>query len=395
MHLIRITQSCLACLLGAALSAGEPAAEFPSGTMRDPAFWPFASDSPWNTPLGRAALYAMPTSPLWSETLSLGVLINVSSYTHPIFFAAPTDPLRWFWEGGSRKRQARVPDGARSNDDLDGAMHVIDEERRYVTETLDARRRSDMGFDTAITWAIDLRSAGVYPTYQGACAYGGSTIAGVIRPGELRQGIRHALRLSLRPQVLNPTTANGAGHVWPANSHEDGYTGTGNLHMGSLLALDPALDPLVVGGPEGTPGWHLAKALQDYGAYVVDRGHLNLYAEPAASAEVAEISYATRLALAQGLRVVTDNGPANVGGAGIRRRAPAPPMMPVGQFGVAPLGLPDDGSAGGSAAASGQSGGSGGACGAGPVGLLLMLGGMLAACRGRRGPAAVGAAGTP
>jgi hypothetical protein len=327
----------LACLATTCVG-GEPAAEFPAGSMRDPAHWPFTSDSPWNMPLGLGAVYAVPSSPSWQETLRFGVLINTRTYTHPIFFAQPTDPLRWFWQEGKQRRQVRVPDAARSSDDHDAAMHVIDENRQFVTETLKAKRRSDMDIDTTLTYAIDLRGPGVFDRYQGACAYGGSTIAGVIRPGELRHGLRHALRMSMRPQVLNPATADGKGHVWPANSHEPGYSGTGNLWMGSLMALAPDLDLTSI-GPVGSPAWHLAKGLQDYGAYIVDRGHLNFYAEWGAEEEVLEITGAQRKAIANALRVVVDNAADRIGGAGARRRPLAPPMLPLGEFCDAPLGV--------------------------------------------------------
>jgi hypothetical protein len=312
--------------------AGEAPDEFPKGTLRDPAWWPFASDSPWNVPLGSEAVYAAPTSPLWKETIDLvGVMINTTAYSHPIFFAKADDPVRWFHEGGQQKRQARVPDHARSNDDGDAAMHIIDERRAFVTETLVAKRRGDLGIDTVLTNAIDLRGPGVFPTYSGACAYGGSTIAGVIRQGELRHGIRHALRISLRPQVLNPNAPTGKGHVWPANSNEPGYSGTGNLYMGSLLAIPPDVDLVRVAGPVGSAGWHLAKALQDYGAYVVDRGHLNFYAEPTANDEVALVSATVRREIAKVLHVVTNNAPDRIGGGGVRRRQLAPPVLPPGQ----------------------------------------------------------------
>jgi hypothetical protein len=223
-----------------------------------------------------------------------------------------------------------VPERARPNSDVDGAMHIVDERHERVTETLGARPRADGGFDTILTGSIDLRGPGVFPTYQGACAYGGSTIAGVIRTGELRHGIRHALRMSIRPEVLNPMAPDGKGHVWPANSHEDNYTGRGNIWLGSLLALPPGLDIARVAGPAGSPGWQLARALQDYGAYVVDRGHLNLYSEPAAAEEIAAIPDSVRNALAIHLRVVVNNGPQQVGGGGARRRPPAPPLLPEG-----------------------------------------------------------------
>jgi hypothetical protein len=96
--------------------------------------------------------------------------------------------------------------------------------------------------------------------------------------------------------------------------------------MGTLAAIPPSVDVERLGL---TPaGLAAARALQDYGAYVVDRsGCVCLYAEPSAPAAAVSGLRRDVARLRSLLRVVTNNGPASVGGPG-PRRAPLAPALP-------------------------------------------------------------------
>ncbi|MEA5573196.1 hypothetical protein [Calothrix sp. UHCC 0171] len=130
--------------------------------------------------------------------------------------------------------------------------------------------------------------------------------------------------MSITTSILNQKTPSGKSYVWPANSAEDNYTGTGNMYMGSLLAIPPEVNIEEIAGSPGTPLYELARSLQDYGAYVVDRGHLNLYVEPQAKEEAAELPWSGLQELPKYLKVVTNNAPDSVGGGGTPRRPLAP-----------------------------------------------------------------------
>ena len=91
-------------------------------------------------------------------------------------------------------------------------------------------------------------------------------VGGLLRAGELERGeIGHALACLLYRGCLQ-----WGAHVWPAVSHDtnSGYSGT--IPMGARLAI-PATVDLAPAGLSGK-GLVLARALQQYGMYVVDRG---------------------------------------------------------------------------------------------------------------------------
>ena len=309
----------------------EVSASTPDPTTRDPAYWPFDASSPWNMPIGSEAKFESVSSPEWTTTaLKYGLLINSTQYTIPVYIATASDPVHNVYrtDGTNITFQQRVPDAAAPSPGSDAQLSLIDETHSYVTEMIRAKRRSDGDIEAPFPNKIDLHGPGVFNDYHGSCAYGGSCTAGLIRKGELSNGIRHALRIAITPSVLNKNAPGGKPYVWPASSADDGdgrsYTGTGNVYMGSLLAIPPSVNIEQIAGPPGTPVYELAKALQDYGAYVVDTGYLNLYAEPAANDEVQTLLNNTTVP--KYLQVVVNNGSNRVGGGGTPRRPLAPPF---------------------------------------------------------------------
>ncbi len=202
---------------------------------------------------------------------------------------------------------------------------MIDEKHQFVTEIWRAKRRSDNGIQGPDPNRIDLRGPGVFPDYHGACAYGGSCTAGLIRTGEITHGIHHALRVSLAPEVMNPTAPDGKPYVWPANNADANldYSSNGNIYMGSLLAIPPTVDVAKVFGPKGSSKYNLAKAMQDYGLYVVDRGWFNIYGDQGAAKELQQFHGSPDFG--KYLQVVTNNGSNSVGGGGTPRAPLAPP----------------------------------------------------------------------
>ncbi len=302
-------------------------------STRDPAYWPFDANSPWNMPIGSEAKFEPMSSPEWTTAQKYGFIINSTEYTIPVYVATGSDPVRKVYRTDSvinfnAPFEQRVPDAAAPSPGSDAQLSLIDETHNYVTEMIWAKRRSDGGIEAPFPNKIDLRGPGVFKDYHGSCAYGGSCTAGLIRKGELKNGIRHALRIAITPTVVNKNAPGGKPYVWPASSADDGdgrsYTGTGNMYMGSLLAIPPNVNIQEIAGPPGTPLYELAKALQDYGAYVADTGYLNLYAEPTANDEVQTLLYNTTVP--KYLQVVVNNGSDRVGGGGTPRRPLAPPF---------------------------------------------------------------------
>ena len=80
-----------------------------------------------------------------------------------------------------------------------------------------------------------------------------SVLGGLIRAGELQNGINHALQFITDPSHwsrnaprLNRSAGGVAGFVWPASSSDDPRTDqfatSGNMYEGSLLAIPPSVD---------------------------------------------------------------------------------------------------------------------------------------------------------
>ncbi|MEX2114016.1 MAG: carboxypeptidase-like regulatory domain-containing protein, partial [Pirellulales bacterium] len=309
--------------------ADEPVVAPQVAVTRDAASWPFSVDSPWNTSLGATALYATITSPGFS--LVGPAHVNSSEWSHPIYTAQASDPLVSIYEQGVLFGLIRVPASAMPDFQADHSLHVIDEAHRTVVEMWLAERLPNGDIACAVAVRNDLSDAGVYDVWHGARAYGGSAIAGLIRREELLAfEIPHALAIAVSPETLNRNAPGGTSWVWPASWSDGGdgsdYGTTGNLHMGSLLAIPP--DVMIDALPLSPVGRAIGHALQDYGAYIVDSSDSNLsyYAEPSA-AELVPGSFDTVLArLNRFLRVVNNNSPTSVGGGGQRRRDPAPPF---------------------------------------------------------------------
>ncbi len=265
-------------LLVATVAKASPAAD------HDPAQRPFAPDSPWNTPLGAASAIESADSPcsrvLVDEKLAADV--NAAQWSHPIYLSAATDPQVKVIVKGELVATLRIPKSAEPakprSKDSDAHLHIIDPERRYVHELWHARRKSDRMLADGYT-KNDLSGPGVGE--GGERAYGGSAIGGLIRRRELTYGILHALAMAL------PRTHLKLGPVWPATKQDDGAESSyrGAVPMGQLVTLTPKpnLDALAL-SPEGKV---LARALTEYGAYVVDASSdLTFYAEPSAEPDL-------------------------------------------------------------------------------------------------------------
>ena len=204
-------------------------------------------------------------------------------------------------------------------------------------------------------------------------AHGGSGLSGVggmIRPGELLPGtpaIGHALKIELQHQwyygrtKLQPDSPYNGGrgqYVWPATGSDGGSNkAPGGLYQGNDPAVVPgALLAIPASAAAAfnvttTAGAKIKAALTDYGAYIVDdtgAGNsvaLCMAAEvneemraaygftmtyPAgvssASSDPGRFLYADLLKIFQHLQAVTNNAPASIGGGGVPRVPPKPPI---------------------------------------------------------------------
>lgn len=270
---------------GPATALCSPADPFgPSGSYQPPVtqvacgtrqayLWPFAKNSIWNMPIGDKAQYV---------DANLGPLGLCNVDNDLVYQENGADPshdvIRWDMKygidgKGDTGKALHLPDafvypGGPNNGggfvDPDG--HTEYEFSAFQRDAGGANPKAwDYGPNDIVT------GQGITGGHAGA---GMAVLGGTLRPGELTGNapIRHALKIELDWVVLS---ADWPGkYRWPAKN-SDGY---GNntyggkvkaLTMGSLLAIRP--DVHLDGIPWKTPlGKKIAKALQDYGGYVVD-----------------------------------------------------------------------------------------------------------------------------
>jgi hypothetical protein len=278
------------------------AANGPDVGARDVRFWPFASNSVWNTPRGAGATFDSREIVANGEiNASNGFGVSVGNAGYPL--ADQIDTNRY----------------------AESHYSFIDSDGMTATEWYQYQNPGNVNRNNSIT---DLRGSGIVtgidPGPVGSAnqqrASKVSQLGGLIRVYDLDQGaIRHALSVALPNSALKP------GWVWPA-AGQDGDAATayqGFVPMGSFLAI-PSDAPMPAG--MSAAGQMIWTALRDYGAYVVDRGATApIVAEAAAQAAVAP-ARADLASIWPQVRVVTNAARDAVGGPGARLAPPAPPV---------------------------------------------------------------------
>ncbi|UZN04305.1 hypothetical protein [Cellulomonas sp. S1-8] len=290
-----------------------PAPPAQEAGARDAAVYPFASTSIWNTPIGSRAAFDGATS---ARTLSLNSgakpVVNRDSWSVSVAAAVPQD-TRVTLEAVRNKTSytANIPAGTVATAGEDKHVTVIQPDRLLAYDTFKMEKVSNTHWEAQVAFPVDLRGTGMG---TGTRAAGVPAVAGLIRAQELEQNsIKHALALAIPGEMLKP------GPVWPASRQDSDISGyTGAVPMGTLFALPPSVDVSKLGlSPEGTA---LARALQDYGAYVVDRaGTVALYCELACDDDGYEKLREAWRVLHPQVRAVANSSASSVGGGGSPR----------------------------------------------------------------------------
>jgi hypothetical protein len=327
-----------ALLTGGAACSGTSRADVADAAMneasvdaapaRDPAYWPFASDSPWNMPLGSGAAYDSPSSTA-SQNLQTQINpahANAYQYSIPIYIAAASDPTITVDSSNSNQPpysnvtvSFQAPADVAPSPGTDGSAVIISPDHLTSFEFW-----RFTGGPTVFSASYYVKSDLTADGWSGGIhAAGCSGAGGLIRAGELAAlQIPHAIALALDAGQL------AVGPVWPAIS-QDGDASTsymGLVHIGQLVAIPSVVD---VGALGLTPsGVAVAHALQDYGAYIVDRSvGLTFDVEPAAEMSQVDDLQTDAPTLEGQMVLITNNTSSSIGGGGDTRRAPpAPPL---------------------------------------------------------------------
>ncbi|WP_155856225.1 hypothetical protein [Cellulomonas sp. URHD0024] len=290
----------------------------PTG-KRDAAQYPFASSSPWNTAIGSHAVFEGASGSRTASLLSGSKpVVNRETWSVSVNQASTSDPLASLnLIRNGITYSARIPSGAVATAGEDRHVSIIQPDHVTLYDTFKATKLSNTSWSAQVGFQVDLRGSGIG---QGTRAAYVPAVAGLVRAQELQnKSINHALALAIPGEMLK------SGFVWPAARQDsDGAsTYSGGVPMGSLFAIPPSVDVTKLGlSPTGLA---LAKALQNYGAYVVDRsGMVTLYCEMSC-----DDTGTTDLRRAWGvlepqIRAVTNNSAASVGGGGTPRVAALP-----------------------------------------------------------------------
>ncbi len=230
---------------------------------------PFAPSSPFNVPI-KTAPQLDPASAAMVARASRDrqAYANLYEYGIPIYGSTSTTPrysIACAMEGEwghcpLSDRPMPIPAHAKPSTGTDGAMVVI-EPNGSMGEYWQASRT---GTGWTASWGAinSVIGSGWGGASTGA---GASRLGGVIRVSEIQEGvIEHAL-------VVQTDTACAGVFRAPAIKTDGDSTRPDCLPEGARLQLDPAIDVSRIAGI--TPAERtVARALQRYGAYVIDRG---------------------------------------------------------------------------------------------------------------------------
>jgi hypothetical protein len=271
-----------------------PAADVPPA--RDSAasgVWrPFADDSPWNTripttpeidPESTAIVNDLATSSMWNY-----LSVNITGYSIPVYYVDATTPRVMVTAedvvGEGFDMPVPIPSGAAPDPQSDHHLCIVDRAAGLEWGMWNTRNTGG-AWRCGVGARANLRGSGARPLADvaspwqlahGARACGFPLIAGLIRVEEIRAGrIDHALVIAyphIRSRYYTP----------PASTSQAGIGSnaipTRGAPCGARIQLDPSVD--VAGLGLSAAGRVIARALQEYGAYVGDySGAISLYAE--------------------------------------------------------------------------------------------------------------------
>ena len=281
-----------------------PAFTLASQHLRIPLLQPFTSTSIWNMPIGSDALYA-------PANLIPASLYTLRSDQHIIVMTPtelPLTPINYNGAGknGNLDQRCDTSGALLASVPIPADFEVLSTDQNDPLTAVEADGHTliqgepfarctagDPGTLEYLDTNGDLDAGGLSGGDGGSDL---SALGGAIRIGELVPGgiIDHALQIDVDAPNLYRGTAVTC-HVWPATVCDKygptSYGGTNKyLAIGALLALPPTLD---LNSLRLHPaGLILAKAFQDYGAYIANdaaRSVNNIVTELGPSGSVAEV----------------------------------------------------------------------------------------------------------
>lgn len=274
---------------------------YPMLKSRDALQWPFSQNSIWNMPIGDSAVYVhaklMPAKK--SCTVDEDYIVLTPN--------APKVDIYFSDAGWDRTKSRCNPSGAVfmsvpiPHDFVvspstwhgitpNAGLAVLMEDGKTIRQTQPFARCEAGGQATSLTKTLPDQDITKDDGIQGAHGGSGlSAIGGALRIGELMKGsgpIRHALKVNVFAAKNLYYDNETKGCRWPA-LRADNYAAkqyytkrqgdiVKDCRMGALLAIPPTitLQSLQL---ETEPGLILARAMQDFGAYIADDTAWDVY----------------------------------------------------------------------------------------------------------------------
>jgi hypothetical protein len=226
--------------------------------------------------------------------------INIQEYSIPVFWADASTPSQkvtvtilagqGFGSGSPASALVPIPAGAAPAAGTDRHLCIIDKQTSTEWGMWDTS--STPGWTCSVAATSDLSGSGVRPpktgnptwwTSPGARACGFPLVAGLITVEEVQNGkIDHALVIAY-PHVRSHWYKSPASTAQPTT---DLALPTRGVPCGGRIQLDPAVDVSALA--LSASGKIIARALQEYGAYVGDfSGAISLYADASPDAQAA------------------------------------------------------------------------------------------------------------
>ena len=274
--MVKVTVSLVLTVAATVAGAGLAAAQGLSragGAATTTVTRPFADSSPFNTPVAAAPAIDPNSAAMVARAARAGLgYANLVEFGIPVYEATSSTPRQsvrctitdWGpcpFAGSPRP----IPTQARPSAGSDGAMVVVDRTAGTIDEYWQAAPAST-GWTTSWGAINPLSGSGWGGGSTGA---GASRLAGVVRVAEIQAGvIPHAL-------VVQTDTVCATTFRSPALKTDGDSTRSDCMPEGARLQLNPAIDVAAI--PGITPGEvAVARALQVYGAYLIDRAGTSL-----------------------------------------------------------------------------------------------------------------------
>jgi hypothetical protein len=322
---------------------------------RDKWLWPFSSTSIWNMPIGATAKYVpahLQKANFFGADREYFYKLKDSDPKRQVLSPGSFGPGRCT---GTQSMQLSlpVPDNLIVPDATSQPYSTPNNAAAFLMpdgktiEQLEPLARCTAGGNIhgwRHPWGgVDIYGDGIKGTHFGS---GLSAIGGSIRRGELTndEPIRHVIKILVWGKKYLHYSQSVPGYRWPADRADQyasrEYKGTNpKLVQGSLLAIPPSVTMTDL-GLKTPAAKKIFKALQNYGAYIVDDAYWDAHYIAVEKGVTEEFRarygydfegtsgdfYNDIMKIFPALQIVDNNRPDNIGGGG-RLRAPlAPPI---------------------------------------------------------------------